>query len=230
MERVAFLLPHTGAWIRCMLNPESFSMQRRSGVRQPGNGQARLSGRGFADDPVLVTGGGSTRLVLDLLFDVTLAYQTVPNNDVRHISDPIWRLADAAGEDAGMVVRLVWGKSWNIPGVVMNAAQRFDDFQRSGIPRRNWMRLDFRRVGEEEADHLVAQQAQVRVRSASQPTSTSSAQRARAGAFIGGQRIDLLADQHLGDAHAWRELAASNNIDDPVQLDPSRVLRLPESP
>jgi hypothetical protein len=227
VERVAFLLPDTGLWIRCLLNPESLTMQRRSGVRQPSNNGEQLVGRGVADDPIYVTGGGSTKLVLDLLFDITLSHQSVTDDDVRYLSDPIWRLADAAGDEAGTIVRLVWGKSWNIPGIILNASQRFDDFQRNGIPRRNWMRLDFRRVDEDEADRLSPARggiAQVRP-----SVRDGTPHKAVAGDFVSGQRIDLLAAAHLGDAGQWRVLADANDIDDPFTIEPSHVLRLPES-
>lgn len=227
MERVAFLLPHSGAWIRCLLNPEGLSMQRRSGVRAPLHEGQRLIGRGLADDPILVTGGGSTRLVLNLLFDVAFAHQAVPDDDVRHLSDPIWRLGDAAGDEAGLVVRLVWGKSWNIPGIVMSAAQRFDDFQQSGIPRRNWMSLEFRRVADSDSDSNRSEPTPRDAMRRSLPSAASAPLNGPAAEFVAGQRIDLLAATHLGDPAAWRELAAANDLDDPFAVAPTRVLRLP---
>ena len=39
------------------------------------------------------------------------------------------------------VVRLIWGKRWNLPGVVVAAAERLERFTVDGSPQRSWLRL-----------------------------------------------------------------------------------------
>ena len=79
-----------------------------------------VSGAGLKDDPLLFTGGGWTEFTLDLLFDVSLA-RTTRSDDVRELTRPFWALAEnrdaSDGYGSPPVVRLVWGKAWNIPGV-----------------------------------------------------------------------------------------------------------------
>ena len=72
MERVAFLIERSGARIACMLNPESVVQRRWAGIRPMRSGGGFLTSVGLSDDPLLYTGGGTTELRLDLLFDVSL--------------------------------------------------------------------------------------------------------------------------------------------------------------
>jgi hypothetical protein len=41
---------------------------------------------------------------------------------------------------------LIWGKSWNIPGIVVAVAERLEHFTAAGVPRRSWLRLRLLRV------------------------------------------------------------------------------------
>ena len=152
MERVAFLVEESGESIGCLLNPESVVMSRTAGVEPRRSSGGRLTGTGMADDPLLFTGGGRTELRLDLLFDTDLAPSGAPVTDVRQLTRPIWRLAENSAEVERQrrppSVRFVWGRAWNIPGVVTEVAERFDRFAADGSPLRSWLRLLFVRVGE----------------------------------------------------------------------------------
>src|SRR5262249_32580987 len=81
-------------------------------------------------------------LDLDLLFDVTLAGGSVAADDVRDLTRPLWNLAENAGPESagGPQVRFVWGKSWNVPGVVGSGAGRLEDVAPEGVGRRSWRR------------------------------------------------------------------------------------------
>ncbi len=153
MERVAFLDEETGQTVGCLLNPETVVMTRSAGVEPRRSAGGRLTGAGLADDPLLFTGGGRTELHLDLLFDVDLAPQGQgPVTDVRQMTRPVWRLAENSVEVKRQrrppAVRFVWGRAWNVPGVVTEVAERFDRFAPDGSPLRSWMRLVFVRVGQ----------------------------------------------------------------------------------
>ena len=122
MERVAFLIEDTGEHLGCLLNPETVVMSRTAGVEPRRSAGGKLTGTGLADDPLLFTGGGHTELRLDLLFDVDLAPASLRVQDVRQMTRPIWALAENSAEVERQrrppSVRFVWGRAWNVPGIV----------------------------------------------------------------------------------------------------------------
>src|SRR6185437_8453965 len=125
---------------------------RLAGIRPRGTGSGQLVGAGLADDPVLFTGGGRTELVLDLLFDVDLTDSRNAPEDVRTLTGRLWQLAENSATEHGALrpplVRFVWGKAWNVPGIIAAVSERFDFFGDAGAPRRSWLRLKLLRVAE----------------------------------------------------------------------------------
>jgi hypothetical protein len=152
VERVAFLIEERNERLRCLLNPESLVIRRRAGIQPRRSIAGALTGAGLKDDPLLFTGGGTTEVNFDLLFDVSLAGSSIRGEDVRALTGPLWDLAENAESDANYarlpVVRFIWGKSWNIPGVVVSLAERLEHFTPEGIPRRSWLRMHFVRTSE----------------------------------------------------------------------------------
>ncbi|HTJ37971.1 MAG TPA: hypothetical protein VL738_32455 [Dactylosporangium sp.] len=242
MERVAFIVDATGERIDCLLNPETFEVKRLAGIRASAAGGDRLVGRGRADDPVRFTGGGRTELLLDMVFDVELVESAGAPTDVRQLTARLWNLAENSAQERGAVrpplVRLVWGKSWNVPGVVSAIAERFDAFSATGAPGRSWMRLKLLRVDEAEDgaarsfDEELAHAA-VAAPDAERP---AAVQAVGGGPAVGGAegddggsgvRIDLLAAEALGSPMRWRELAEANGVDDPLNVPAGSVLAVP---
>lgn len=70
--------------------------------------------------------------------------------DVRELTQPLWALAETGEPVDGVLVqprvRFIWGKSWNVPGVVLAVAERLECFDIDGVPRRSWLALRLRRV------------------------------------------------------------------------------------
>jgi len=211
MERIAFLVDETGERIDCLINPETLTMRRLAGVRQAALPGAVMGAAG--DDVMLFTGGGRTELVLDLLFDVELMEPAHRTSDVRQLTSRLWRLADN-GENRPPQVRLVWGKTWNLPGVVVSVAERLDAVDAAGSPRRSWLRLKLVRTNDE-------------VKAGPPKTNQSAVQAVGNGSGDGGVRFDLLAADALGDPTRWRELAVHNNIADPLRVPAGSVLVVP---
>jgi hypothetical protein len=209
MERIAFLVDETGERIDCLINPETLVVKRLTGVR-PAALPGAVVGDGV-DDVLLFTNGGRTELVLDLLFDVDLLEPAGRPTDVRVLTGRLWRLTEN-GERRPPQVRLVWGKSWNLPGVVVSVAERLDAIDANGTPRRSWLRLKLVRTKEEP------------VRG---PQRTSQAAVAAMGGGSDGVRFDLLAAEALGDPTRWRELASHNNVDNPLKVPAGSVLGVP---
>ncbi|MGV9213616.1 CIS tube protein [Micromonospora sp. RB23] len=234
MERVAFLIDSTGERVDCLLNPETVQVTRLAGVRHRGAGGAQLTGSGLADDPLVFTGGGRTELVLDLLFDVDFVQAQVRPTDVRMLTRPLWMLAENSAAEHGWLrpplVRLVWGKTWNVPGVIVAVAERFDAFTGTGSPRRSWLRLKLVRAAE-TADQAQAGFAE-ELAAASTPAAAPGSAVVAAGDGAtepghAGVRFDLLANDALGSPLRWRLLAEHNRITDPLAVPAGTTLAVP---
>jgi hypothetical protein len=197
-----------------------------------------LSGAALSDDPLLYTGGGRTDLVLDLLFDIGIAGSTIQTTDVRDLTRPLWELAEnseAPAQGAGpAVVRFLWGKSWNLPGVVTAVAERLEQFAPDGSPARSWLRMRFVRISE------TAVEAAAAARPAAAPPSLTEGggetevlhQVVGGGSDepSAGERLEDIAFLYYGDPSAWRLLADANDIVDPGRVAPGSVLRIPPAP
>jgi hypothetical protein len=91
---------------------------------------------------LLYTGGGTTELLLDLLFDVSLVTDSADTvENVRDLTRPLTDLAEGTiGTDGYAqvpLIRFIWGKAWNILGVVSAVAERLESFTPSGAPQRS---------------------------------------------------------------------------------------------
>ncbi len=252
MERAIFLIESTGQTISCLLNPESVVLRRAAGVRVRHSAAGELSGAGLSDDPILYTGGGRTQLDLDLLFDVNLAGSTVNTPDVRELTRPLWTLAENIANDEmftrSRLVRFVWGKAWNIPGVVSAIAERLEQFTPDGVPQRSWLRLRLLRVGEVqpsapvaptitdataamlERDFVDAERSAV-MTAAATPIENETLREVHSAAVSEtenvSERLDVIAFEVYGAPWLWRLIALLNAIDDPLHLAIGTVLRLP---
>ncbi|MDY7227263.1 hypothetical protein [Hyalangium rubrum] len=242
MERVAFLLEPSGERIGALLNPETLVIRRTAGLRPRRSLGGAVTGGGPMDDALLFTGGGSTELLLELLFDVSLLGSSIQTEDVRDLTQPLWRLAENSVEERGFGrpprVRVVWGKRINEPGVVASIAERLEHFTTSGAPRRSWLRMRLLRVDEASSEAkppplpagLTAEQVTERL----PPESFEAHEVLGAGGSPGqppvaGQRLDELAHQYYGDPALWRLVASLNGIADPMQVPAGTVLRLPSA-
>jgi len=239
MERIAFMVESSGERIGALLNPDSLVVRRLAGVRPRRSAGGQLSGAGLADDPLLYTGGGRMELDLQLLFDVELADSTIATDDVRDLTAPLWRLAEngpdrRAGGPA--VVRFVWGKSWNVRGVVSAVAERLERFTAAGTARRSWLSLRLLRVAEGPATTasdapVVPPPAQLEA-AAMTPLGVPTAHQVIGAGGPGGVGESLydLAYAYYGNPGLWRVIASFNGIADPLQVAPGTVLRIPPAP
>lgn len=158
MERVAFLVEATGARITCQLNPESFVIRRSAGAQPRRSLTGQISGAGVTDDPLLLTGGGRTELEFELLFDVSLVEASQAVENVRDLTQPLWNLAENVPTSSGYrqlpTARFIWGKTWNIPGVVVAIAERLEQFTPAGAAQRSWLHIKFVRVNEPKSQKV----------------------------------------------------------------------------
>lgn len=234
-----FLVEGSEERLACLLNPESLEVRRRAGLEPRRLANGVIGGAGLADEPLLCTGGGSTELRLDLLFDVAVAGSTLACEDVRDLTRPFWRLTEhdtSAERPQVPIVRFIWGKGWNIPGVVAAVAERLEQFTAGGIPRRSWLRMRLLRVAEptppappelpEEPGALVAAAEELDADPEAEPAELPMHEVIGDGDG-GGDRLDQLAHRFYGNAGFWRVLAAFNGLDQALELLPGTVLRIP---
>lgn len=231
MERVAFLVEATDEHITCMLNPESLVVTRTAGVRPRQATGGLVTGAGLADDPLLLSGGGRTALQLDLLFDVDLVDPLVqPPDDVRLLTSPLTQLAensaDAGGRRRPPTVRFVWGRAWNLPGVVTEVSERFDRFSESGSPLRSWLRMAFVRAGLGTEPTIGGGIDGAAVTSdvdmTTQPSRSVVPEGEQAldptGASINPLQLGLMSQDAFGTPLMWKALMEFNNVDDPLRV------------
>ena len=255
MERVAFLIERTGERIGCLLNPESIVRRRSAGLRRRRSAGGLLTGRGLSDDQLIYTGGGTTELNLDLLFDVSVSGSTIATEDVRDLTAPLWALAENVPVEDGYgrppLARFIWGKSWNIPGVIAEVAERLEWFTPEGIPRRSWLRMRMLRVAESQSQPQAVRHSNAAIAPAPAARSSAGANpaaSARGAAAAGGGRVYEvvgesgeggsseggsseplynIASRHGRSPSWWKVIAEHNGIDDPLRIAPGTQLQVP---
>jgi hypothetical protein len=248
MERVAFLLERSGERISCLLNPENLEARRSAGVRTRLAGGGFLTGVARSEDPLIATGGGVTEYDLNLLFDVEVAREGRPSkapedgqgpaadDDVRALTRPIWDLTENAvaadGFAAPPTVRFIWGKSWNIPGVVLHVSERLERFNADGAPRRSWLSLRLRRVEDSEPRPAPSRPVTPQFEPPSDLDGGSVDQFPAVEMPVDTdglplKRFDQIADDGYGDPTLWADVAAYNGVDDPLNVPEGTTIVLP---
>ncbi len=253
MERVAFLIERTGERISCLLNPEHLEMRRSAGVLTRREAGGYLAGRARTDHPLLATGGGTTEFDLQLLFDAEVARGERPQpprtgagraadvaapppiTDIRTLTRPLWDLAENAfsgGFGAPPAVRFIWGKAWNIPGVVVAVAERLERFDANGTPQRSWLSLRLRRVEEPEPRAAPSKPATPQFEVPAPGGSDGDTEIPLLDVPVDGDgtplnRLDQIAAEHYGDPELAGALGAFNGLDDLLTLPEASALALP---
>lgn len=249
MERVAFLIENTGQRIGCLLNPEGLTVRRTAGLTRRTRTGNPVAAAELTDDPLLYTGGGSTEIELELLFEVSLAGSSIETTDVRALTAPLWDLAENHRDEQGRlrppIVRFVWGKAWNVPGMITAVAERLDAFGADGVPARSWLRMRFVRVTAADPPKPPAPESVAALEQLLPVTTGGAAEEPEAPAetdraveVTGGPeetsvetnsptRLDELADRYLGDAAKWRLIAWFNDVIDPLRVPAGTLLHIP---
>ncbi len=233
MDRIVFLVEETKEQVPCLLNPETVTIRRWSGISEVALDQAPLSQNTSSDTPITLTGGGRTELDLDLLFDVDLTPPATPCDDVRLLTIPLWRLTENAVQVGDLrcipTVWILWGRQWSVRCVIESIAERFELIGPNGAPRRSWVSLRARRVSDatrtpEAADAHVPTTKPLPSRDA--PTAVVASGDGGGGGYWGA-RPDLLATELTGDPARWREVCEANAIDDPLGIPAGTVVAAP---
>lgn len=245
MERVTFLIEENNQRFSCLLNPETLVIRRAAGLQTRRSAGGKLTGGGLNDDPLIFTGGGRTELEMDLLFDISLATPPDVIQDVRDLTGPLWQLTENSASGvygAPPLVRFIWGKSWNIPGMVTALSERLEYFTSDGTPQRSWLRMRLVRVNEPVAQETPSVPPLPEIETPSpldtatlpgvEPEEITETIEATGGDGAQGEgvRLDLIAFEVFGDASYWRLIAAYNGIADPMNVPSGTILRIPPRP
>jgi hypothetical protein len=241
VERVAFLIEESNERLPALLNPESFVIRRLAGVRSKRSSTGQLTGAGLTDDPLLFTGGGTTELEFNLLFDVSLAGSSITTDDVRDLTRPLWNLAENMERQEDYwhppLVRFIWGKSWNILGSIVAVAERLERFTGGGNPRRSWLSMRMLRVDESVLGPSLSELLDMISENLQQMIDDLDLELegARTHEILGGssggegavERLDEISFRYFGDPGQWRLVAGFNDVDDPMRMPPGSLLRIP---
>lgn len=256
MERIAFLIEKTGEQLSCLLNPENVVVRRSAGVTARNTTTGIVTGLSMTDDPLIATGGGTTEIDLDLLFDTEIDNELRPRlpapeddpdgaglapaalPDVRDMTRPIWNLAEngeaSEGFGAPPLVRMIWGRAWNIPGVVISVAEKFERFAGDGRPQRSWLRLRLRRVDYDVGSAPPRLPATSQFELPALDSTAGSADRAERVMLLPDEhglpspRIDEIVASYYGDPALTHAVLAFNDIADPLNVAEGTILMLPD--
>jgi len=181
-----------------------------------------------------------TEILLDLLFDVSLVESTTATEDVRDLTRPLMELAEGQESEDGYgqvpLVRFVWGKSWNVLGVVAAVSERLEYFTSNGAPQRSWLRMRFLRTGDSSAAGSEGSDDDLSLDDLPDeidvpPDELNAHQITGAGEEPEGggstERLDEIAALHYGNPAWWRLIATFNDIDNPWDIAAGRLLMIP---
>ena len=252
MDRAVFVMESDNSHLPCLLNPESVTVQRTAGVRLRALGSGPIVQDGSSYDSLLYTDGGRTELTLDLLFDVSLVSGIAQSNgsdatpapaidDVRDLTRPLMELAQSnmpvGVEKTATFARFIWGKAWNLRGLVLAIAERLEYFTDAGVPQRSWLRMRFVVIPDDaeqdqeakgpagELPVLLDEEKKIDPREVLGHFTLSDAVTSLGDSS--SERLDEIANSYYGNPALWRLIAVFNGIDDPLADHSGRLLQVP---
>jgi len=210
----AYLETESGGRVDCMFNPTTFSFSTSNSWESP-----QVPGK---DTPRMrYTGGGGGSFNLNLVFDTTGTGKavTVHTNKLLKLMDVDAKLAgyDAAKNNGRPPwVKFHWGTHLHsFKAVITSANVTFTYFSSDGLPLRANIDLTLEQY---EADAKWGPQ---------NPTSGTPKPK-RSHQVQVGETLDRIAARYLGDPTKWRDIATLNGVQDPLDLQPGRLLSIPE--
>ncbi|MBL8901095.1 MAG: LysM peptidoglycan-binding domain-containing protein [Planctomycetes bacterium] len=184
-------------------NPAEYSIES-SATYQASNAP------GMPSPLVQFVSGNADALTLELFFDT---YTDEGGADVRRKTEKVRRLTDIDPDlHAPPPVRFCWG-TLQFQAVVERVTQKFTMFLADGTPVRATLGVSFKehRTIEEQ---LVAPQQE-------------SPDLTKVHVVREGESLWQIAQNEYGNPAEWRVIAAANDLDQPLELERGRALRLP---
>lgn len=154
------------------------------------------------------SGGQAAQLNLDLLFDTSATGQ-----DVRQSTDKLLKLVlKERTKTQPPLCRFKWGRLVSFLSYAASVNVTFTFFLGNGTPLRAEAKVNLVQFTD---DSIFPRQ---------NPTSYSEAR--KTWVVVAGQTLDWIAYQEYGDPAAWRHIAATNGLADPLDLQPGQILKL----
>jgi hypothetical protein len=205
--RIKQLVPD-GPEIAVLFNPTEYRVSKSNQFAE-----VAIPGLGA---PMLQFGHGNAQTLSMQLFFDTYDPQSVDtkypkNQDVRLRTRRVTDMLKINGElHAPPIIQFSWG-NFVFVGVLQQADVRFNLFLPSGVPVRATVDVTIKQYydGRKETGML------------------QSANFAKEHVVLPGDTLTGIAAKLYNDPAKWRPIADANNIDDPLALEPGRVLTIP---
>lgn len=198
--------------IHCLFNPTEYTVAKSN----PWNSKPVI-GKNVPE--LEFTGGGPKTLTMELFFDV---YEETGKNDVRDHINKLWNLTRISTKtkntktDRGRppLCLFQWGPNWSFTAVVMSLSVRFTLFNQDGTPVRATANITLQQADDDEKQKPT------------NPSSYAEPGRRRREVRL-YDTLALIAYEEYGDPNQWRAIATENEIEDPMDLRPGRILAIP---
>ncbi|MCB9079967.1 MAG: peptidoglycan-binding protein [Anaerolineaceae bacterium] len=190
----------------CHFNPKELSITQTINYesnRNIGNNAANLS----------FSGGEAQDLTIPLLFDSTATGADVRDSykillELATIDDKKKNSTTEMGEPP--YCRFEWGKLLSFRAVITKLTQKFLMFKTDGLPLRAEVSVTFKQVDKKPTGQ--------------NPTSRTESR--KIWIVHEGQSLDWIAYQEYGDPAYWRHIAETNQLANPMVLQPGQILKL----
>lgn len=188
-------------------NPTEYSIDK-------GNAYSEATIPGLDSPLIQFTHGNVRTLSLELLLDShTYAKDGKPKDLRKTLLPKIDKMLVIDSElHAPPPCKVLWG-SLEFVGVLQDAKKRFVLFLREGFPVRARVTLTFK--------EYVPVEIQLKENPRSSPD------RRRMREFLEGDSLWKIAHDVYGNVAHWNALAVSNNVEDPLRIEPGRRLIIP---
>jgi nucleoid-associated protein YgaU len=196
--------------IEALFNPNQLSFNRSVGWQKQGAAQRDVPELQF-------THAEPRTLTLDLFFDT----YDVPGDDKKDVrkkyTDKVLHLTTVeqhGDKHRPPVCRLRWGSTgYFFQGVLEKLDQKFTMFMADGTAVRATLNCTFKEWRTNDKDFKLED--------------LKSSDVAKRRTIRRGDTLSHLAAEEYLDAGLWRPIAVENNIDDPLEIEPGRVLLIP---
>lgn len=187
--------------IEVLFNPKEYVIEKRT----PWKEQVVNT---YDHPPVEFTVGERKRLSMELFFDTS-----EEKKDVRELTDKIEELM-MINSDTHMppILLFTWG-SLSFRCVLEDLVQRFTMFMNDGTPLRAILKVMFKEYA------TAAEQREDKPLHSSDHTKMMVMRE--------GDSLSAMSAREYNDAGKWREIADANGIEDPMNVKPGTVVKLP---